>query len=330
MLNAAFLLALADYPRLYDDEARSRIREHAVIVGDPVPSLEWTKHRETLAQTDVIFSGWGAPLLDEALLEASPRLKAVFYAGGSVRYCLTDAFWRRGIRVTSANLMNAIPVSEYTASAILLGLKRFWHYAQQTRVEHRFQNSGAVTGSYRTTVGLISYGSIARLVRKRLSNSDLKIIVYDPFLSDEQAKREEVQLVTLDELFSLSDAVSLHAPLRKETTGLIRGHHFERMKPGTIFINTARGEIVNESEMISCLSRRMDLQAILDVTAPEPPEPGSALYSLPNVVLTPHIAGSLGNECRRLGHSMADEFVRFIRGEPLQWELSAEKVAVMA
>ena len=268
--------------------------------------------------------------MDDTFLQAAPRLKAVFYAGGSVRYLVTNALWRRGVRVTSALSLNAIPVSEYTASVILLGLKRFWHYAQQTREQRNFQNGGPVAGAYRSTVGLISYGSIARLVRQRLVDSDVRVLVYDPFLTEAQARRDRVELASLDEVFSSSNAVSLHAPLRGETTGLIRGHHFEQMKPGAVFVNTARGEIVNEPEMIDCLRRRPDLQAVLDVTAPEPPSPDSPLYQLTNVVLTPHIAGSLVAECQRMGHAMVDEFERFLRGAPLQWELTADMVAVMA
>src|SRR5882724_3501341 len=116
MPNAAFLLAPDDYTKLYDEEAHSRVRRHASILGDLVPTKGWANHRETLAQIDVIFSGWGGPVMNEAFLEAVPRLKAVFYAGGSVRYLVTDEFWQRGIRVTSAFVLNAIPVSEYTSS----------------------------------------------------------------------------------------------------------------------------------------------------------------------------------------------------------------------
>ena len=330
MINAAFLLSSDDFPKLYDEGAVARVRRWASVVGGFVPSAAWARHRETLAQTDVIFSGWGAPIMDEEFLASAPRLKAVFYAGGSVRYFVTEAFWRRGIRVTAAPALNAIPVSEYTVSVILLGLKRFWHYAQRTREQRTFHNGGPVPGAYRATVGLISYGTIARLVRQRLLASDLKVLVHDPFLSVEEARRERVQLASIDEVFATADAVSLHTPLLEETTGLITGRHFGLMKPGAIFINTARGEIVNEPEMIACLRARPDLQAVLDVTVPEPPDADSPLYTLPNVVLTPHIAGSLGGECRRLGHAMVDEFERFARDEPLQWELTPEKAALMA
>jgi phosphoglycerate dehydrogenase-like enzyme len=330
MLNALFLLAPDDYPKLYSDEVRARLEGRALILGGLVPSAEWTEHRDTLSKTDIIFSGWGAPVMDDSFLQAAPRLKAVFYAGGSVRYFVTDAFWQRKIRVTSALSLNAIPVSEYTVSVILLGLKRFWHYAHQTRVQRNFQNGGPIVGAYRSTVGLVSYGRIARLVRQRLLDSDVRVLVYDPFLTETQAKQDRVELASLDDVFSSSDAVSLHAPLREETTGLITGRHFERMKQGALFINTARGEIVNEAEMISSLRHRPDLQAVLDVTSPEPPAADSPLYQLSNVVLTPHIAGSLGSECRRMGHAMVDEFERFLRAEPLLWELTADMVAVMA
>lgn len=330
MINASFLLSTDEFAKLYDDEAVNRVRRLAPGNGKLIPSSGWVRHLETLSQTDVLFSGWGAPVMSEELLQTMPRLKAVFYAGGSVRYFTTDAFWQRRIRITAVPALNAIPVAEYTVSVILLGLKRFWHYARQTRELRHFRNGGPVTGAHGATVGLISYGCVARLVRQRLLASDLKVIVYDPFLTEAEASHENVQLASLEEVFATADAVSLHTPLLDETNRLIRGSHFERMKPGAIFVNTARGEIVDEPEMIAALRKRPDLQAVLDVTSPEPPADNSPLYSLPNVVLTPHIAGSLGNECRRLGNAMVDEFERYLRNEPLLWELTSEKAAVMA
>jgi phosphoglycerate dehydrogenase-like enzyme len=102
------------------------------------------------------------------------------------------------------------------------------------------------------------------------------------------------------------------------------------MKSGASFINTARGAIVREPEMVAVLQARPDLFAVLDVFDPEPPEPGSPLYALPNVFLTPHIAGSIGRECWRMGEYMLAEVRRFLAGEPLQWRVTRQSAELMA
>lgn len=328
--RAAFLLADDARASVYPDSVCARLRRHVQLAPVAIPPEAWRLHRGTLASVQLIFSGWGAPVMDEELLRAMPELKAIFYGGGSVRYFTTDALWSRGVRITTAAAINAIPVSEYTVSAILLGLKRFWHYARLARDARTFPVLRPLPGAYHATIGLISYGTIARLVRQRLLAHDLDVLVYDPFLTEDEARAERMRKVGLDELFALSDVVSLHTPLLPETAHLIRGVHFDRMKRDAFFINTARGEIVDEPEMIAALRRRTDLQALLDVTSPEPPRPDSPLYTLPNVVLTPHLAGSLGPECERMGHAMADELGRYIRGQPLQWEVTSERAALMA
>jgi phosphoglycerate dehydrogenase-like enzyme len=96
------------------------------------------------------------------------------------------------------------------------------------------------------------------------------------------------------------------------------------MKPGASFINTARGAVVNEADLIAVLREREDLFAVLDVTYPEPPAPDSPLFDLPNVLLTPHIAGSLNNECRRMGRTMVEELGRWLRGEPLRYRVGQD------
>src|SRR5699024_11804912 len=122
----------------------------------------------------------------------------------------------------------------------------------------------------------------------------------------------------LEDIFKNADVVSLHAPLLQETKGMITASHFQSMKENASFINTARGEIVREVEMLDVLKEREDLTAILDVVYPEPPAADSLLYTLPNVILTPHIAGSEGKECARLGTYMLDEFRRYLQGEDLK------------
>lgn len=330
MPKTALILSPDALASAFGEPVLRRLRTQLSGVLVIAPSEGWSQYRDALREIEVVFSGWGAPVMDAEFLDAVPRLKIVFYAGGSVRYFITNAFWRRGVRLTTAQTINAIPVAEFVLSAILLGLKRFWHYARVTRETRTFPAERPMPGAYGARVGLISYGTIARLVRQKLRSFDTEVLVYDPFLSAAEVARDNVRHVSLDELCATADVVSLHAPQLPETTGLLTGAHFESMKPGAVFINTARGEIVDEPAMIDVLQRRTDLQAVLDVTSPEPPAPASPLYTLPNVVLTPHIAGSVDRECLRLGHAMIDEFERYIAGQPLFWEIDARRAAQIA
>ena len=171
---------------------------------------------------------------------------------------------------------------------------------------------------------------IGRMVCRHLQGFDLNVIAYDPFVNEADAADLGVELCSLEDVFRRADVVSLHTPWLPETEGMITGEHFAMMKQGATFLNTARGAIVREREMIEVLQRRDDLFAVLDVVWPEPPVPGSPLYTMQNVVLTPHIAGSLNDECRRMGRIVVDEVGRFVRGEPLHWAISREQAAIMA
>jgi len=315
---------------IYGAKLVQEVARHVELVAPPLSKEKLADDLSLLKDVEVIFSGWGAPQLDEALLAAAPRLQALFYGAGSVRGIVTEASWARGVVVTSAYAMNAIPVSEYTLATILFSLKQGWYYTIQTKLLGRMPERRKLKGAYESTVGLISLGMIARLVRERLKPFDLRVLAYDPFLTDEQAAVLNVEKVSLDELFERSDVVSLHTPWLKETEGMITGEHIASMKEGATFINTARGKIVREAEMLDVLARRPDLTAVLDVTWPEPAAADSPVFTLPNVVLTPHIAGSLDEECRRMGQLMIDEFDRWNRGEPMKWALTKEKAAILA
>jgi len=330
MTKGLILLEPHAYELIYGEDLRAEIARRVELVAE-VQTRDSIKARpELLAEAEVIFTGWGAPVMDAAFLAAAPKLRAVFYGAGSIKYMTPDAFWNRGIAVTSAYAMNAVPVSEFTLATILLSLKRMWHYAVETKRLGAYPKRVKPAGAYGSKVGLVSFGMIGRLVRERLRPFDLEVWVYDPFLSAEQAAEFNVRLASLDEVFGNCDVVSLHAPWLKETEGMIRGSHFELMKPGSAFINTARGAIVNEPEMTAVLERRPEITALLDVTWPEPPVAGSPLYTLPNVVLTPHIAGSQERECRRMGQLMIDEFDRWSKGEPMRWAISRERAAILA
>ena len=286
-----------------------------------------------LQTVEALFTGWGCPALDAALLAAAPALRVVFYAAGSVRQIVTEAFWNRGITITSAAAANAIPVAEFALGVIFLSLKHAWQFAREARREGRLPTGEALPrlpGGCGSTVGLISLGQVGRLVARRLASTDVRVIAYDPFVTEGEARQLGVERVELAEVFRRSDVVSLHAPLLPATRGLIRREHFAAMKPGATFLNTARGAIVREDEMTEVLRARPDLTAWLDVTDPEPPVSGSPLYRLPNVILTPHVAGSLGRECRRFGRTMVDELDRYLAGVPLAHEVTRRVAAQLA
>jgi phosphoglycerate dehydrogenase-like enzyme len=239
-------------------------------------------------------------------------------------------FWRRHPGCACAYAANAVPVSEYVLAAILFSLKRGWHFAFMTRHDRTISGQSQVPGAYGSTVGLVSLGMVGRQVRERLRPFDLRVVAYDPFVTSQEARTLDVDLMSLEDLFESSDVVSLHTPWLPETEGMILGSHLASMKRNATLINTSRGAVVRETEMVEVLRERTDLWAVLDVTHPEPPEPDSALYALPNVVLTPHIAGSLGRECRRMGRLVVDELRRYVEGEPLRHEVTSDRAALMA
>ena len=316
---------------IYSENARAAIRQLVDIPNEPGsnrvdPAL--------LAEADIIMGGWGTPKMDAEFLKGVPKLQAVFYAAGSIQHIVTDAFWDRGIIICSAWAANAVPVMEYTLSQILFSLKNGHRVARLYRQSRSMDEAQHLVlhapGAYGSTVGIIGLGMIGRMVVEKLKLFDLHILAYDPFVSAEEARQLGVELTGLENLFMRADVVSLHAPWRKETEGMITGARIASMKTGATFINTARGAIVRESEMIRVLQDRPDLFAVIDVTFPEPPVPESPLWSLPNVLLTPHMAGSWGAECGRMGAYMVEELHRYLTGQPLQWRITAERARNMA
>jgi phosphoglycerate dehydrogenase-like enzyme len=329
---AAFYLDSNAYELIYGPTERESLSAMLDIAPVVITRSSMQDHLDVLARTEIMLSGWGAPVMDEAFLEHTPSLKAVFYGAGSIRGITTDAFWSRNITITSAVEANSLPVADYTVGAILLSLKHFWRFAHKKNHEVGLADPDrkAVPGNYHSTVGVVSLGAIARRVLHLLQPYDLFKVAYDPFMSDDTIYSLGAEPCSLETVFARSDVVSLHTPLLPETIGMITGELLNSMKPGATFINTSRGKIVREKELVDVMRARPDLTAILDVTDPEPPLPGAPILDLPNVIITPHIAGSIGPECRRMGHYMVQEVKRFLAGEPLLHAISKETAGLRA
>lgn len=279
-----------------------------------------------LGEVRVLLTGWGAPRLDADLLAAMPALELVLYAAGSVRATTSEAFWARSIPIVSAADANNEPVGDYVYAAVVMGLKGEHLNEAHFRRERTFLPDQSSLGIYGRRVGLVGFGSIARKVAARLAALRTEILVYDPYLSERDAREHGVERVeVLTDLFERSRVVSLHAPwIEGVTDGMVGRDELAAMPHGAVFINTARGALVDEDALIEVLRARTDLFANLDVTWPEPPAPDSPLWQLPNVRLTGHIAGSIGTERTQLGRLVLDELERWLAGEPLQHQVDAE------
>jgi phosphoglycerate dehydrogenase-like enzyme len=332
MYKALYILDPGPYEWIYGPTEREDIRKLVDVIAPQQTAQSIREHPELLRDVQVILSGWGAPVMDEAFLDLAPNLKAVFYGAGSIRGIVDHAFWQRGLVITSAYGANAVPVAIYTLSQILFSLKHGWRYGLELKRTHQYPERETMNmpGTYTSTVGIISLGMVGRNVCELLKPFGLKVLAYDPFVSPETAQELGVELCSLEDVFRRADVVSLHTPWLKETEGLITGAHFAAMKTGASFINTARGAVVREEEMIAVLQQRPDLFAVLDVVHPEPPAPDSPLFTLPNVIVTPHIAGAVGTECQRMGRYMVEELTRYLHGDALQWGITEQKAKVLA
>ncbi|MBE6390976.1 MAG: hydroxyacid dehydrogenase [Lentisphaerae bacterium] len=303
--------APANIDYVYTKEVLAELAE----LTDLYPEIVTDLSQGDFKDVEYMFSTWGmlAPS-EEELAAYVPNLKALFYGAGA-----TDRFVRpffaRNIRVFSAWHANAIPVAEFSLAQILLALKG---YFLNTRDVHSKGWKGAFRGPgiYGDTVALIGDGAISTKIQALLKNFNVNVIAIP--------SRPELRTISLEEAFKTAFVVSNHLPNRDDNIGVINRTHFESMRHGATFINTGRGAQVNEADMIDVLKARPDLTALLDVTFPEPPAEGSELYTLPNVKLSSHIAGSLNDEVHRMSEYMIDEFKRFISGGELRYEVTED------
>lgn len=332
VMKGLFIMEACSFDQVYPKQVRNEIEKLTDIYASPLTMEDIANDKFILREVEAIFTGWGGPKIDQEFLEAAPNLKVVFFAAGSIKTIATDAAWEKGIVFTTAVTANAIPVAEYTLSQILLSLKGGWRLAQDMKRYKKYpeRHSYQIPGAFGSTVGLISLSRVGRKVNEYLQPFDINVLAYDPFIDEEEAAELNVELCSIEEIFERSDVISLHAPWLEETVGMITGAHFEKMKPYAGFINTARGAIVRETEMIRVLQQREDITAVLDVTYPEPPHHESPLYTLPNVILTPHIAGSEGEERGRMGSYMLAELKRYLSGKQMKWQVSKKEFDLMA
>ena len=286
-----------------------------------------------LAEVAYAFSTWGiTALTEEELAALLPRLRAVFYAAGTVQ-AFARPFMARDVAVFSAWGANGVPVAEVTVAEIILANKGLFQTMHKGGSPDWPEHDRAKPhpGNYGTNVGIIGAGMIGAMVIERLRQYRLNVLVFDPFLSAERAAELGARKVeSLPELFACCHVISNHLANNPRTVNMIDKRCFDRMADNAVFLNTGRGQQVVEADLIAALKEKPGRAAVLDVTWPEPPAPGSELYTLDNVILTPHAAGSLGGEVARMGEYMYREYKAFSAGAPTRYRVTEAMLATMA
>lgn len=326
---ALFAMTAQNVPHIFPPEVLARLRDSVEI--DPTLVAEnFTdpRVREALAETEILITGWGCPPLDEATLDAAPKLRAVLHAAGSVKSLTTPLVWERGLAVSSAAAANALPVAEYTLAMILLAGKDLFTHRDRLRSQRAFPYGEIIPGigNFGRRVGIVGASRIGRRLIDLLRPFDLAVSLADPYVDEAGAAELGVPLLPLDELLGGSDVVTVHAPETPETLHLIGRRELGLMPAGAVLINTARGSLVDHDALIDEL-RTGRLSAVLDVTAPEPLPADSPLYDLPNAFITPHLAGSQGNEVARLGLTVVEEIERLLSGRELAFSVDREALS---
>ncbi len=315
------------YPRMMSAAAWARLAEFAEIVHHP--GQEPATKADLLALlpgADACITSWDVARLDADVIAAAPRLRILAHMGGSVRRVVSDALWVRGIRVISAAPALGQDVAETTVGLIIVGVKRIWPLAQHVREggwrETAWWPARELRGK---VVGVVGGGNIGRHVIRLLAPFEPQVVLYDPYLPDEEAARLGVVKAELDDLLRRADVLTLHAPSLPETEHMIDARRLALMKDDALIVNTARGSLFDEAALVAELSKGRFF-AFLDVTDPEPPAADSPLRTLPNVVVTPHLAGCIEN-CTRMGEQAVEELRRFFAGEPPIYPVTPERLA---
>ena len=315
-MRAALLMDPKLVPFVFGDAGRERLGE--ILEIDTMDAATSLAGIHDPSGVELLIAGWGVARVSPDDLDVFPKLRAIVHWSGG-NGALDGPASSRGIRISTARAANAIPVAEFTLAMITLAAKDAFWASRRYSAEQRFIDREAElprTGLYGTTVGIVGASTIGTLVIEKLQGSDVRVLLYDPYATPEAAARIGAELVPdLGALAARCDILSIHAPEMPATIGMVSAAVLAALPDGATVINTARGALVDQDALVAEL-RRGRLRAVLDVTEPDVLEPGHPLYTLPNAFLTPHLAGSTGNELRRLGEVALAEVERFVAGEP--------------
>lgn len=258
------------------------------------------------------------------VIAAAPKLKVIVKRGAKPENVDYEAATKRGIIVSWTPGVNYVAVAEHTVMLMLCIAKKTIQQMERLRTGAWRESDAGLQELCGKTVGIVGLGGIGRALCRMLGGFDVTFLAYDPYISPAQAKEVNVNLVSLKELLRQSDYVTLHAALTEETRHLIGEKELSMMKKTAHFINTARGGLIDESALVKALKEGEIAGAGLDVFESEPPEHENPLFHLPNVVVTPHMAGWSDEAVYREQEEATLEIKLVLKGESPRYPINPE------
>lgn len=319
------------FGKVYTPDVLNDLKKYGEI-SERISKNNIDEYSDFLKECEVAFATWGMLTLSkEEIKKYLPNLKVLFYSAGTVQY-FAKPFLDCGVRIFSAFAANGVPVAEYTFAQISLASKGFFQASKRYRIALpsalAFGNS--CPGNYKTKVGLIGLGAIGAAVAEKLKALDVEVYAYDPFATEEKAKQLGVKLVDLETIFRQCDVISNHLANKKELENIFTDKYFKLMKKRSTFINTGRGAQVDEWALAKNLLLHPSRTAVVDVIKREFFPYINPLFWCFNSIMTPHIAGSTGNEPQRMAYYMMEQLDNYLNNTPTKYEVTEEMLATMA
>ena len=299
----------------------------------------WTSEEMAAAAPgmDAVVTGWGAPPTSEEFFEAADKLQIIAHSAGSVRSMVADDLVERyciprGIDIFSANVAIACNVAESAVGMLLMTMRHWpqfnnYFHATGEWINPDYDKNGQyLLGS---TLGVVSASRVGREVIRLLAPWNLTVLLYDPYVTDEQAAEMGVEMVGLDKLFERADHVTVHAPSLAETDKMIGAAQLAKLRDGATLVNTSRGSVIDHDALqAECATGRLNI--CLDVTVPEPLPADSGFRGLDNVIITPHCSGSGFYGYLRIGDTTVVALVDRFAGRPVDGAVPLERYATIA
>lgn len=328
MTKIGVLIPTTWQDELFSAASRRQLDSLAHVVwNDKERQLTEEEACAMLQDCEVAVGTWYTVMPGAAMLDRCPALKLWEHAGGSVKGFFTEQLRGRDIMIASCSPAIANTVAEYVLGALIIGLRRALPNAQRNRSE-RTERPANLLYLAKATVGVVGASQVGRKVIEFLRPYQSNLLVYDPYLSAaDAAALGAAKVESLQELCAASDAVTVHTPKTDATYRLLKAAEFQAMKDDALFINTSRGECVDEEALIGELQKGR-LLAFLDVSDPEPALPDNPLRTLPNVVYTSHLAG--GGPNIHIGNQVVADIEAYLQGGRPRMVVDWDMLARMA